>query len=95
MLAGVADYCLQEDGHAANETAVGHMLAMGSAWLLFTAALALRGWPPQASLPAVVLGIELAGFVAMVLGGWLGGSLVYRHGVGVETAAADPSIARE
>lgn len=83
MLAGAADFARLPYGHRANDTAVAHMLAMGSAWVLFVLALALRGGRQESGVSPVVLAIEHIGVVVMLIGGWLGGRLVYRFGVGV------------
>lgn len=88
MAAGAADLASLPRTHEARDTAMHHMLAMGSAWTLFVLALALRGWPPATAPAPVAVGLELAGFAAMALGGWLGGALVYRFGLGVSRHGA-------
>lgn len=83
MLAGFVDYAALEREHPAQSTTVTHMLVMCTAWLSFLISLALRGLPgvepptPWASAAAAV------GFVTMAFGGWVGGTLVYRFGVGM------------
>ena len=88
MAAGALDFAALPGTHPARDTAVHHMLAMGSAWLLCVLALALRGWPPDTAPTVLAIAAELAGFATMALGGWLGGSLVYRFGIGLADAAA-------
>lgn len=83
MATGALDLAALARSHPAADTAVWHMFAMGSAWLLFVASVALRGWPVSGPPPMLASVAILAGFVAMVGGGWLGGQLVYRFGVGV------------
>ncbi len=81
--AGVADYAALPRAHPAADTAVFHMMAMGGAWLLFVSSLALRGLPASQTPPLVATAAAVAGFLVMAIGGWLGGRLVYRFGVGV------------
>ena len=60
------------------------MTAMLLAFTLFSGRLLLRLDQLQPLAPnAVSLLLDLGGFAALVLGGWLGGRLVYHHGVGV------------
>lgn len=84
MVAGLLDYATLPRDHPAQNTAVAHMLVMGSAWLCFLASLALRGPPRGTPSPLMALVAAAVGFVAMAAGGWLGGRLVYRFAVGVE-----------
>ena len=62
-----------------------HLLAMLSALSCYGAALAIRpvGQPPTATALLATLGLEGVGLGLLLLGGFLGGDLVYRHGVGV------------
>jgi hypothetical protein len=55
--------------------------------LSFLSSLALRGWPTGAPPPPASIVAVGVGFVAMIAGGWLGGTLVYRFAVGVERGA--------
>lgn len=83
MLAGFLDFVAIPRGHEAQGVAVSHMLAMGTAWLLFLSSLALRGWPPAPSVSPWASGVAGVGFIALAAGGWLGGKLVYGFGIGV------------
>lgn len=82
IAAGLVDYVAIPREHAAQDTAICHMVAMWCAWMLFVISLALRGLsvgtPPMAATFATA-----AGFAAMALGGWWGGRLVYVYGIGV------------
>lgn len=84
MVAGVLDYAALPRHHPAQDTAMAHMLVMGTAWICFLASLGLRGLPDGSTPPLPALVAAAAGFVAMACGGWLGGRLVYRFAVGVE-----------
>lgn len=62
-----------------------HMLLMVAAWSLYAASLFLRLQGTILTRPdALGLGLSVAGFVALGVGGWFGGKLVYVHGVGVQ-----------
>lgn len=67
------------------DVAAAHMLAMCGAWLAFLVSLALRQSPARAPSTIWPTAIAAAGWLAMAIGGWMGGKLVYRLGVGVES----------
>lgn len=76
-------------------TAWWHLGWMSAALALFAVSLLLR-WkaPDLAAPPAPAIVLSAAGAAATVAGGWFGGELVFRHGVGVAperpaTAASD------
>jgi uncharacterized membrane protein len=83
MVAGMMELPRVSEGQPMRD-AYAHMTAMLAAFLLFTMRLLLRldhfdPLPPD----TVSLLLDAAGFVALVFGGWLGGRLVYGHGIGV------------
>jgi len=82
MLAGLMELRRVPEGVAMRD-AYAHMSAMLLAFVLFAARLLLRlehsrPLPPD----ALALLLDAAGTVALLVGGWLGGRLVYGHGVG-------------
>lgn len=82
MAAGFLDFLRLPRRHPAEGVALGHMLAMSTAWLLFLVSVAARGLPAGGPPPAWTLPVVFAAWFCMAVGGWLGGSLVYVHGVG-------------
>lgn len=82
MLAGLAELPRVPEGQPLRDTWA-HMAAMLSAFALFTARLllGLDGLRPQAP-GAVALLFGVLGFAVLAVGGWLGGRLVYHHGIG-------------
>lgn len=68
--------------------AVLNLLALG----LFAASVATR--PAPAYMTYVAYGTALAGIAVLAVSGWLGGTLVYDHRVGVPEAVGDAGKAR-
>jgi uncharacterized membrane protein len=60
-----------------------HMTAMSLAFTLFTTRLllGLDQWQPVAP-DEIALWLDSGGFACLAIGGWLGGRLVYGHGIG-------------
>lgn len=69
--------------HPAAADANRHMLSAMGAWCLYAGSLALR-LPDLRPVPpgTAALALGIAGFAALAATGWLGGKLVYVHGVG-------------
>lgn len=84
LATGLWDARTVEPSHPASSALTWHTLLMLSAVGLFGAGLAWRGGPS----PPPGLGhfgiptLDLLAVAGMVGGGWLGGELVYRHGLG-------------
>lgn len=72
------------DSHPAAATATRHMLVMMCAACVYAVALVIRGGPaaPEGWRLGASLALSACGFVLLAVGGWLGGTMVYRHGVG-------------
>ena len=64
-----------------------HMLVVLAALSCYGAALLVRdgAGPPVGASRLATLGLEGVGLVLLLLAGWLGGEMVYRHGVGRTT----------
>ena len=82
MLAGLLELARVPEGVAMRDAYL-HMSAMLVALLLFATSLLLRldHLKPLAPNIASLL-LDTGGFLALAAGGWLGGKLVYGHGVG-------------
>jgi uncharacterized membrane protein len=99
-ITGFFDWVTLEWGSATWRTATAHLTAMLTATVFF----ALAAWQGHsaynsASVSGWGLALLLVGFASLTLGGWLGGSIVFVHGVRVlerpstparETASPDP-----
>jgi uncharacterized membrane protein len=82
MLAGLLELPRVPEGPAMRDTYL-HMSVMLVAFGLFLTRLLLGLDHLQALAPdAISLLLDAAGFVALAVGGWLGGRLVYGHGIG-------------
>lgn len=79
IAAGFIDYAWLPNDHPALGTANAHMLLMSSATIAFLVSLLVRGGPAATTL---AIAFSALGITLLVAGGWLGGTLVYRHGVG-------------
>lgn len=82
MLTGMLELARIPEGPALKATWL-HMAAMLTAFSLFLASLILRLEELQPQAPTLsVLIIDGLGFIALAFGGYMGGRLVYGHGVG-------------
>lgn len=85
MLAGLMELPRVPEGPAMRDTYL-HMSVMLIAFALFVTRLLLRLDHLQPLAPDTVsLLLDAGGFLALAIGGWLGGRLVYGHGIGRDT----------
>lgn len=90
MAAGVFDALhLSQESKVAPIVAK-HMMWMGTAVSAFVVSLLLRSHTPPA-LPWLLLLLDVSGVGLLLVGGFYGGELVYRYGVGKITERADES----
>ena len=91
-MAGFADWRDIPRGTPLWRTATSHMLAMLAATVLFALA-ALFGHDGYADdeVPGGSLVLTLIGFALLTVGGWIGGSVVYVHGMRVLGLQEEPS----
>jgi uncharacterized membrane protein len=82
MLAGMMELVRVPEGTAMRDAWI-HMGAMLCAFMFFVTRLLLRldDFEPLAP-DTVSLILDAGGFVALAIGGWFGGRLVYGHGIG-------------
>jgi uncharacterized membrane protein len=74
------------------KTATAHMAAMLTASLLFGLAALFGHDDWQAgSIEALPFGLTVAGFGVLTLGGWLGGAIVFTHGMRVLNLVDEPA----
>jgi uncharacterized membrane protein len=96
---GLVDWLFIEWGSPRWRTATAHMTAMVTAVVLFALA-AWRQHPgyQHGDVTTAGLVLSLAGLAVLTLGGWLGGSVVFVHGMrvlGTSVDEADESRTRE
>jgi uncharacterized membrane protein len=83
-LTGFADWIELEWGSELWKTATAHMTAMLVATVVFLAAALIgHGGYEDGSVTAGAFVVTLVGFVVLTLGGWLGGAVVFVHGMRV------------
>ena len=86
LLAGGGEVFFRRIPRQATRTLVLHISSMVAAFALFLASLALRKQPPPSTIAVTLAGLGLA---ILLVGGWFGGSLVYRFGVGTQHTPPD------
>lgn len=92
-LTGVADWLSITAGTPLRRTATSHLLAMVAASLVFLAA-ALTGHDGyrHGVIGTLPFGLTLVGYAGLTLGGWLGGAIVFVHGMRVEGKPDAPAL---
>ena len=81
---GLVDFMeLKEPSPALTKTGLRHAGFASATLALFVTAFALRGGA-SGEPTLVVVGLELLGALGLGITGWLGGHLVFGHGVGVD-----------
>lgn len=84
MLAGFVELLKIATDSPAMRTAHRHLLSAVTALSCYAASLFLRLDGTALQPPGTMeFALDAAGFTALCVTGWLGGTLVYRHGVGV------------
>jgi uncharacterized membrane protein len=84
VVSGSVDSAAVPSESSASAVVTRHLVVMLAALGCYGAALAVRGGsaaPVGHAVPAT-LALEGVGLALLLFGGWLGGELVYRHGVG-------------
>ena len=91
-LTGFADWLTLEWGSEIWKTATTHMLAMISATILFAlAAIFGHASYKHGDVSAGAFVLTLIGFGLLTLGGWLGGAIVFVHGMRVLSLVHEPA----
>lgn len=91
MAAGLVELAKIDEAHPALRDAHRHLLLALATWLAYAASLFLRLPGLELVAPGpLALGLSVAGFGLLSVTGWLGGKLVYTHGVGVGARAGAP-----
>ncbi len=91
-LTGLLDWLQIERGTPLFRTATSHLVAMVSATVFFLLAAVFGhdGYADRAATTGPLV-LTLIGFGLLTLGGWLGGSIVYVHGMRVLNLVAEPT----
>ena len=91
-LTGLVDWLGITPGTPLKRTATSHLIAMVSATLLFLLALLVgKDSFDAGDISAGPLLLTLAGFGLLTLGGWLGGTIVFVHGMRVLNLVDEPA----
>jgi uncharacterized membrane protein len=91
-LTGLLEWLTIERGTELWKTATFHALAMVTATVFFgLAALTGHGSFKEGNVHAGPFVLTVVGFLVMTLGGWLGGAVVYVHGMRVLNLVREPA----
>jgi uncharacterized membrane protein len=91
-LTGLADWLTISPGTPLKRTATTHLIAMVTATVFFLiAALIGHGGYTHGAVDAGPYVLTLIGFAAMTVGGWLGGAIVFVHGMRVLSLVDEPA----
>jgi uncharacterized membrane protein len=91
-LTGLVDWLTITWGTPLWRTATFHMLVMLVATLLFVLAAVIgHGAYEDSEVGAGALALALVGYAFLALGGWLGGTIVFVHGMRVLNLAEEPA----
>jgi uncharacterized membrane protein len=91
-LTGLVDWLSIERGTELWKTATLHMIAMLSATVFFAlAAITGHGSYTHGNVSSGAFVLTLVGFGLLTLGGWLGGAIVYVHGMRVLSLVKEPT----
>lgn len=96
IIAGFIDYSGLQPNAPGVDAAATHMMLMVSATTAFGASWVLRALSGSTAAPswsAVALGF--LGIVLVGVGGWFGGALVYKYGVGRAESNAAGNVAKD
>lgn len=84
MAAGVVELLKVDDTHPGAKDLNIHAFLASAAWCLYATSFVLRLHGHSLAQPGPApLALSVCGFVVLGATGWLGGKLVYQHGVGV------------
>jgi uncharacterized membrane protein len=91
-LTGFADWLTIEWGSELWKTATAHMTAMVTATIFFAlAAIFGHGQYTHGDVSSGAFVLTVIGFLTLTLGGWLGGAVVYVHGMRVLNLVKEPA----
>jgi uncharacterized membrane protein len=91
-LTGLAEWLTIERGTPLWRTATSHMVAMLTATVFFViAAIIGHGEYSESAVSSSAYVLALIGFAVLTTGGWLGGAIVYVHGMRVLQLVREPS----
>ncbi|MGI8482794.1 MAG: DUF2231 domain-containing protein [Thermomicrobiales bacterium] len=84
-VSGFVEYFSLDPKSSAFQRATNHMMIMLTAVLLFAGTAFAQGGPSTASggRAMLAIGLGVLGSLCLGIGGWLGGEMVFGHGVGV------------
>lgn len=91
VITGLIDYVNLPQERPVEGVAMRHMLIVIAAIILYTGSFFVRvsSTIPSGNQLIIALALSFLGFVLLLIGGWYGGELVYRYGVGRSDSKSD------
>jgi len=85
LFTGIMDYAKIPQGGPAEAAGMRHLMIMVVAVMLYTGSFIIRYRTPigDGYPPVIAIALSAAGLLLLLVGGWYGGELVYRYGVGI------------
>ena len=83
-ISGFLDFVAIPNGHRSERVGYYHLGSVLTAVVMYLASSFVRGGGEPVAGPSALAAVSLSGLglVCLLVGGWLGGELVYRHGIG-------------
>jgi uncharacterized membrane protein len=95
MATGMLDWIVLDHGSRERQRATKHFVATGCAAVFFALAAVLgHAGYQRAVVDETALTLTLVGLATLMYGGWLGGALVFEHGIRVEPRAGVEPVER-
>jgi uncharacterized membrane protein len=84
VVTGLIDFAKIPQSGSAEVIAIRHMLLVMTATILYAGSFFARlGVPIPSGIKLIIaLALSVLGFILLLVGGWFGGELVYRYGIG-------------
>lgn len=86
MVTGLIELSKIDQQNPAMKIANQHMIFMMVSWSFYAVSLFLRLDGTDLGQPdAIAITMSIVGFIFLCIAGWLGGKLVYEHGIGIRS----------
>jgi uncharacterized membrane protein len=91
-LAGLVDLITLPMSDAARRTGITHMSLNLGIVFLYAINLLIRGFGPPMGATTAPFVLNIISVTLLLVSGWLGGELIYRHGIAIPEATAEKAL---